>query len=149
MSRRGRPFWWRRRCPCIRREIRRCPESSGLPVTKRDGPDDSEKLRESHELAWRHLWNRCDMELGADARTRMMLRLHLFHLLQVNAPRSADLDAGIPARGWLWQGAYRGHIFWDELFILPFLNLRFPGVARSRLLYRFRRLGSARRAAAV
>ena len=106
-----------------------------------------DELRESHELAWRHLWNRCDMELGADARTRMMLRLHLFHLLQVNAPRSADLDAGIPARGWHGE-AYRGHIFWDELFILPFLNLRFPEVARSRLLYRFRRLGSARQAAA-
>ena len=104
-------------------------------------------LLESHELAWRHLWDRCDMELGADTRTRMVVRLHLFHLLQVNAPLSADLDAGIPARGWHGE-AYRGHIFWDELFILPFLNLRFPEVARSRLLYRFRRLGAARQAAA-
>lgn len=106
-----------------------------------------EALRESHELAWRHLWERCDMDLGADERTRMVLRLHLFHLLQVASPNSADLDVGIPARGWHGE-AYRGHIFWDELFILPLLNLRFPDVARSRLLYRFRRLGEARLAAA-
>jgi trehalose/maltose hydrolase-like predicted phosphorylase len=103
-------------------------------------------LLESHELAWRHLWERCDMELGADERTRMVLRLHLFHLLQVASPNTVDLDVGIPARGWHGE-AYRGHIFWDELFILPFLNLRFPEVARSRLLYRFRRLEGARKAA--
>ena len=86
-------------------------------------------------------------KLGADERTRMVLRLHLFHLLQVASPNTVDLDVGIPARGWHGE-AYRGHIFWDELFILPLLNLRFPEVARARLLYRFRRLEGARRNAA-
>jgi alpha,alpha-trehalase len=108
--------------------------------------DPFDRLLESHGLAWRHLWECCDMEVGADDYTRMVLRLHLFHLLQVAAPNSIDLDVGIPARGWHGE-AYRGHIFWDELFILPLLNLRFPEVARSRLLYRFRRLETARRSA--
>ena len=36
-----------------------------------------------------------------------------------------DLDVGVPARG-LHGEAYRGHVFWDELFVFPFLNLRCP-----------------------
>ena len=37
--------------------------------------------------------------------------------------------SGVPARG-LHGEAYRGHVFWDELFVLPFLNLRLPELAR-------------------
>ncbi len=49
----------------------------------------------------------------------------------------------MPARG-LHGEAYRGHIFWDELFIFPFLNLRVPEITRSLLRYRVRRLDEAR-----
>jgi trehalose/maltose hydrolase-like predicted phosphorylase len=38
-------------------------------------------------------------------------------------------------------------VFWDELFVFPFLLMRLPGVARSLLMYRWRRLPRARRAA--
>jgi trehalose/maltose hydrolase-like predicted phosphorylase len=57
-----------------------------------------------------------------------------------------ELDAGVPARGWHGEG-YRGHIFWDELFIFPFLSLRLPVLTRALLLYRYRRLPEARQAA--
>ena len=56
------------------------------------------------------------------------------------------MDAGVPARG-LHGEAYRGHIFWDELFILPYLNFHFPEISRELLLYRYRRLDAARRLA--
>src|SRR5690606_34228393 len=52
-------------------------------------------------------------------------------------------DMGVPARGWHGE-VYRGHIFWDELFVFPFLNFRFPDLARSLLMYRYRRLDQAR-----
>src|SRR5690606_40006167 len=39
------------------------------------------------------------------------------------SPHTADLDVGMPARG-LHGEAYRGHVFWDELFVFPFLNTR-------------------------
>ncbi|MFC8494074.1 glycoside hydrolase family 65 protein [Streptomyces sp. NPDC057235] len=58
-------------------------------------------------------------------------------------PRTAELDVGVPARG-LHGEAYRGHVFWDELFVLPYLNLHFPEVARALLMYRHRRLPAAR-----
>ena len=99
-----------------------------------------------HELAWDHLWFRCDTEIGGPARAALILRLHIFHLLQTVSPHSVDLDVGIPARG-LHGEAYRGHVFWDEMFVLPFLNLRLPEVARAMLLYRWRRLPQARDAA--
>lgn len=103
-----------------------------------------ETLRKSHELAWTQHWNRADIELGDDFHwPQMVLRLHIFHLLQTASLNSIDLDTGIPARGWHGE-AYRGHIFWDELFIFPFLNLRSPELTRSLLMYRYRRLSEAR-----
>jgi len=57
-----------------------------------------------------------------------------------------DIDVGVPSRGWHGE-AYRGHIFWDELFIFPFLDLRVPEITRSLLMYRYRRLDEARGAA--
>ena len=81
-------------------------------------------------------------------RTQMILRLHIFHVLQTVSLHAYDIDAGVPARG-LHGEAYRGHIFWDEVFILPFLNYRIPEISRSLLLYRYRRLPAARAAARV
>ena len=70
------------------------------------------------------------------------------HVLQSVSVHTADLDAGVPARG-LHGEAYRGHIFWDELFVIPVLNLRLPEATCSLLKYRYRRLPEARRAAAA
>jgi trehalose/maltose hydrolase-like predicted phosphorylase len=99
-----------------------------------------------HELAWDHLWYRCDVAIDGPARASLALRLHVFHILQTVSPHSIDLDVGVPARG-LHGEAYRGHVFWDEVFVLPFLSLRLPEVARAMLLYRWRRLPEARAAA--
>jgi alpha,alpha-trehalase len=111
-----------------------------------------ERLMQKHVLRWDHLWRRFDMEivrtgrLGENERTAMILHLHLFHLLQTISIHSMDMDVGIPARGWHGE-AYRGHIFWDELFIFPLLNLRLPEITRSLLKYRYHRLREARAAA--
>jgi trehalose/maltose hydrolase-like predicted phosphorylase len=104
------------------------------------------ELVERQTRAWRRLWSRCDVMLEGEERMQMILRLHIFHLLQTVSHHSADLDVGVPARG-LHGEAYRGHIFWDELFIVPFLTLRIPVITRSLLRYRHRRLGAARRLA--
>jgi len=104
-----------------------------------------EALRAEHETAWTRLWERCRLDAGPDALGNA-LRLHAFHLLQTASPHTADLDAGLPARG--WQEAYFGQVFWDSTFAFPFLAMRLPGLARALLLYRYRRLGAARTAAA-
>ena len=108
-----------------------------------------DELLRSHETAWRHLWNRFDITVSdGPARTQMILRLHVFHLLQTVSMHSINLDIGAPARGWHGE-AYRGHIFWDEVFILPVLTVRAPEITRSLLLYRYHRLDRARQAAAA
>ncbi|WP_405604368.1 glycoside hydrolase family 65 protein [Streptomyces sp. NBC_01410] len=94
----------------------------------------------SHQAAWQQLWQRADIQVPGEA--GRILRLHLFHVLQTLSPHTADLDVGVPARG-LHGEAYRGHVFWDELFVLPYLNLHFPEVSRALLTYRHRRLDQA------
>jgi trehalose/maltose hydrolase-like predicted phosphorylase len=101
---------------------------------------------ERHARAWDELWDLCDVRVPKDARVQLLLRLHISHVLQVCSPHTADLDAGVPARG-LNGEAYRGHIFWDELFIYPFLDFRLPEITRGLLMYRYRRMGEARAAA--
>jgi trehalose/maltose hydrolase-like predicted phosphorylase len=116
-------------------------DAARLAVTR---TGDFQSLLQSHALAWEQLWNRADIELtDGDAWSQRVLRLHVFHLLQTTSFNSIDLDVGVPARG-LHGEAYRGHIFWDELFIFPFLNLRIPELTRALLMYRYRRLNEAR-----
>lgn len=104
------------------------------------------ELLTTHARTWHGLWHRCDIRLDGRPTDQLALRLHIFHLLQTVSINSIDLDVGVPARG-LHGEAYRGHVFWDELYIFPFLNLRIPEVTRALLMYRYRRLPEARRAA--
>ncbi|MEX0600821.1 MAG: hypothetical protein WD205_09280, partial [Rhodothermales bacterium] len=101
-------------------------------------------LLEDHMEEWEQLWSHADIVLSdGDVETQFMLRLHIFHLLQTASPNTIDRDVGVPARGWHGE-AYRGHVFWDELFIFPFLTLRLPELTRSLLMYRYRRMPEAR-----
>ena len=105
-------------------------------------------LLDDHVAAWARLWTifRVDVETSRRQHT-MVLNLHLFHLLQTLTTHTAALDAGVGARGLHGEG-YRGHVFWDELFVMPLLTTHLPEIARSLLAYRWRRLPAARKAAA-
>ncbi|GAA3151490.1 glycoside hydrolase family 65 protein [Streptomyces echinatus] len=103
-----------------------------------------EELLRTHRAAWEQLWRRTALDVPGEAGS--ILRLHLFHVLQTLSPHTADLDVGVPARG-LHGESYRGHVFWDELFVLPYLNLHLPEVSRALLRYRHRRLDTACHAA--
>ncbi len=118
-------------------------EAAERQLGRVDGYPDLER---GHHLAWAHLWERCTIEMGHDAGALRIVRLHQLHLLQTLSPHTADIDVGVPARG-LHGEAYRGHVFWDELFVFPVTNMRLPKVTQSLLMYRYRRLPEARRAA--
>ncbi len=102
----------------------------------------------SHEVAWKFLWRKCDVVMKPSNSNQMIVRLHIFHLLQSVSPNTVGLDSGVPARGFHGE-AYRGHIFWDELFIFPFYTFRLPQITRSLLIYRYRRLNMARHLASA
>jgi beta-phosphoglucomutase family hydrolase len=93
---------------------------------------------------WNEIWKKVDMQVSGDRFAQKLLRMHAYHLLVTTSGHHKKLDAGIPARG-LHGEAYRGHIFWDELYIMNFYNLHFPEIAKSVLMYRYRRIGEARK----
>jgi alpha,alpha-trehalase len=115
------------------REIARAPKFS--------------ELLDCHVLNWHELWRRFGISLEeGEERTHRTVNLHVFHLVQTLSRHTGGIDVGVPARG-LHGEAYRGHIFWDELFVFPFVSLRLPRLARALLRYRYRRLREARWAA--
>ncbi|MCK5137477.1 MAG: beta-phosphoglucomutase family hydrolase [Bacteroidales bacterium] len=93
--------------------------------------------------SWMKIWDKIDIGIEGDREAQRLVRLHQFHMMVAASPHHAGLDSGIPPRG-LHGEAYRGHIFWDELYILPLYNLHFPEVVKSVLMYRYRRLDAAR-----
>jgi trehalose/maltose hydrolase-like predicted phosphorylase len=102
----------------------------------------------AHAAAWEQLWRRFHLGLDEGGEVTLAVNTDLFHLLQTLSPHTADLDVGVPARGLHGEG-YLGHVFWDELFVFPFLTLRLPELTRALLRYRHRRLPQARRRAAT
>jgi beta-phosphoglucomutase family hydrolase len=128
-------------CTSKDRDIDGDPEEASLEMLEE--ADSFDSLYEKHRDAWKKLWELADFEIEGDRFAQKVIHLHIYHLLVTGSPNNTKIDAGIPARG-LHGEAYRGHVFWDELFVMPFYNLHFPEVARSFLMYRYRRLDAAR-----
>ena len=102
-----------------------------------------DEVQQASAAAWADIWKKIDVQITGDRRAQKLLRFNQYHCLITASPHNVNLDVGIPARG-LHGEAYRGHIFWDELYILPFYSLHFPDTVRSVLLYRYRRLDRVR-----
>ena len=85
-------------------------------------------------------WANAIIEIDEDEAAKAALRLNLFHLFQ-SAGRDGLSSAA--AKGLTGQG-YEGHYFWDtEVFMLPFLAVTAPEIARSMLHYRYETLDAA------
>ncbi|HNQ67584.1 MAG TPA: beta-phosphoglucomutase family hydrolase [Bacteroidales bacterium] len=114
--------------------------------------DIDKKLQENNHFSdlvsksaseWAKIWKKADIEIEGDRLSQKLVRLHIYHLLVSASEHSVDADVSIGARG-LHGEAYRGHIFWDELYVFPFYNIHFPEVTKSMLMYRYKRLEAAR-----
>ena len=119
----------------------RNPLISSLSSAKATGTFD--ELLKASTAQYQKIWEEIDVRVEGNRLSQKLLRLHLYHLMVSASPHNEKLDASVTARG-LHGEAYRGHIFWDELFILPFYDIHFPKTARSLLMYRYRRLDKAR-----
>ncbi|NOY37420.1 MAG: beta-phosphoglucomutase family hydrolase [Chlorobi bacterium] len=100
-------------------------------------------LADNSAAVWKEIHKKADIRIEGDRTAQKLTRLHTYHLFVSASPYTANLDVGIPPRG-LHGEAYRGHIFWDELFFLPFYLVHYPEVAGGVLKYRYRRLDKAR-----
>ncbi|WP_086348600.1 glycosyl hydrolase family 65 protein [Candidatus Enterococcus clewellii] len=105
---------------------------------------DFSAIHEASAAVWAGYWQEAAMSVEGDMMSEKMLHLHTYHMLVSGSPvANPSLDVSITARG-LHGEAYRGHIFWDELFILPFYIIHFPEIARQSLMYRYNRLAAAK-----
>ena len=119
----------------------RNPLISSLSVARAAGT--YEELLKASAARFHEIWKEIDVQVEGNRLSQKLLRLHLYHLMVSASLHNEKLDASVTARG-LHGEAYRGHVFWDELFILPFYDIHFPKTARSLLMYRYRRLDKAR-----
>lgn len=103
----------------------------------------SNMVAESAE-AWTKIWAKADIEIAGDRMAQKLARLHIYHMFVSASPLTVGSDVSIGARG-LHGEAYRGHIFWDEMYIFPFYNIHFPEITRSMLMYRYNRLSAAKK----
>ncbi|HIW72431.1 MAG TPA: glycoside hydrolase family 65 protein [Candidatus Levilactobacillus faecigallinarum] len=93
---------------------------------------------------WQHRWAGADIQITGDMTAQKLTRVNLYHLFTATqAIASGKIDASVNARG-LDGEAYRGHVFWDEMFDLPVYTLHDPQLARQLLMYRYRRLPAAK-----
>ena len=93
---------------------------------------------------WQDVWSEADIILDSDdPDLQRMIRMNVFHLRQ-SAQHYANqhLDASVGSRGLTGEG-YRGHIFWDEIFVVPYLAANDPQTAKDILKYRINRLEGA------
>ena len=120
-----RPYGWRSWPPLYSSRDRGISEPLEAAVRSASRYPTFETALDGHARAWDELWEVCDAQLPREERVQFLLRFHTAHLLQVCSRQTAHHDAGVPARG-LNGEAYRGHVFWDELFVYPFLNFRLP-----------------------
>jgi trehalose/maltose hydrolase-like predicted phosphorylase len=92
---------------------------------------------------WQKIIQKTDIKVKGDMHSQKLIRLHNFHLIASASPKNEKLDVSITARG-LHGEAYRGHIFWDEIFMLPYYDVHYPNTAKKILMYRYNRLDKAR-----
>ncbi len=116
-------------------------KKAGADFLQQDG--DFRSALEESASEWKRLWDAADIKIQGDRFTSRTARLHAFHLFVTASSHNTDLDAGMPARG-LHGEAYRGHVFWDEVYIFHFYNRTFPEITRALLMYRYKRLDAAR-----
>ncbi len=101
------------------------------------------KMQEQSTKAWNTIWEKADIVIEGDRLSQKLIRLHLYHTFISASPHNKFIDAGITARG-VHGEAYRGHVFWDEIFILPLYSMHFPEITKSLLLYRYNRIEQAK-----
>lgn len=102
-----------------------------------------ETLKRKQLKAWSDIWSTCGFRVEGDEHVCRAVNFHAFHLLQTATENNRHIDAALGARG-LHGESYRGHIFWDEMFVMLLYDYQMPVVSQALLKYRYRRLDVAR-----
>jgi trehalose/maltose hydrolase-like predicted phosphorylase len=95
-----------------------------------------------HAARWADYWHDCDVEITGDELAQRAIRFAIYHVLIATPQHDEHVSIGAKT---LSGPGYKGHVFWDtELFMLPFLTVTQPKLARNLLMYRYHNLQGAR-----
>ena len=98
-----------------------------------------EDLFNDHKNAWENLWNKASIDIEGNTYISQTVHASMYYILS-----SASKNDGISPGGLARSSEYLGHVFWDqESWIIPPLNIMYPGIAENLLKYRYERLTSA------
>ncbi len=99
-----------------------------------------ERLQLRHIQEWKKIWEK-DIVIEGDDESQKDIRFLLYHLYSFCREGN---DLSLSPMGLSGLG-YNGHVFWDtELWMYPPLLVMNPGMAKSILEYRFKRLKAAK-----
>ena len=99
-----------------------------------------ERLQLRHIQEWEKIWEK-DIVIEGDDESQKDIRFLLYHLYSFCREGN---DLSLSPMGLSGLG-YNGHVFWDtELWMYPPLLVMNPGMAKSILEYRFKRLKAAK-----
>ncbi|MGC9454707.1 MAG: glycosyl hydrolase family 65 protein [Phycisphaerae bacterium] len=99
-----------------------------------------------HEASWQRFWDVADVRIEADEHAQQAVRFAIYstRIAAANDDGASSVGAKNLTGDW-----YRGAVFWDmEMYQIPLLAAVAPELARNHILYRRRRLDSARTLAA-
>lgn len=122
------------------------PNLCAEAVEKLETLGNFEALLVAQRAKWAELWALWDIEIEGPPRVQEIIRAHLFYLIQTVTEHSIGKDVSYPARGWTGE-SYRGHIFWDILYMEQAILARNPALLKEAILYRYNRLDAARKLA--
>lgn len=113
---------------------------------KLPGPDTTfDKVAVASGRAWARRWKAASIDIDGDPIAERGVRFAAFQVIGASPPK----DPGAAMGAKLASGfGYRHHVFWDtDIFIVPYLTVTLPDLARNHLGYRYRGLEGARRKA--
>jgi alpha,alpha-trehalose phosphorylase len=127
-------------------DSRRCkdPVKKGYALINEICDLSFEEILECQQNYLKKFWDITDINNEGDLALQQGLRYNMYEILQ---SVGKDSVSNISAKGLSGEG-YEGHYFWDsEIYILPFLILCSPQIAKKLLRYRYTILDSARKRA--
>lgn len=109
-----------------------------------------QNISKNNKAYWNNIWNDWDIKIDSnDKDLQVLIRMNIFHIRQA-AQHNANnnLDVSVGSRGLTGEG-YRGHIFWDELLVIPYYAANDPKTAKNLINYRIKRLDAAKKNALI
>lgn len=115
--------------------------SSLQAMVKQEAEKGFAHQKEEHASCWSFFWREADIVIEGDSQVQQGIRFNLFHVFQ-SVGRNGFSNIG--AKGLTGPG-YDGHYFWDtEIYVVPFLSLTEPKLARKLIEFRINTLNFAR-----